>query len=57
MLIINMSIYFLDYGVGVLLCIWLLKCLVQVHDVTHHLSMERDWMTADVAEWLDRRFK
>jgi hypothetical protein len=31
--------------IGKLLCIWLLsKCLVVVHDVTHHLSVECDWI-------------
>ena len=28
------------HSIGKLFCIWLLKCLMIVHDIAHHLGME-----------------
>jgi hypothetical protein len=41
-LVFNMSIHFLDHSFGKLFCIWLLKCLMVVHDITHHLGMKHN---------------
>ena len=37
-----MAIYLLNYGLHEFLRIWLSERLIEIHDVTHHLSVERD---------------
>jgi hypothetical protein len=34
--VLYVAIHFFDNGIGELLCIWLLKGLMVVHDVTYH---------------------
>jgi hypothetical protein len=40
--VLYVAIHFFDNGVGKFLCIWLLKGLMVVHDVTHHFCMEHN---------------
>ncbi len=39
-LVVDMSVNLLDHSVGKLFCIWLLKGLMVIHDVTHHLGVK-----------------
>ncbi len=39
---IHMSVDFLDYNLHKFPCVWLSECLLKIHDVTHHLGVERD---------------
>ena len=42
MLVFHVTIYFLNYGIHEFLRIWLSEGLIEIHDVSNHLGMERN---------------
>ncbi len=40
MIVLHVAIHFFDNGFGKLMCIWLLKCLMVIHDAAHHFGMK-----------------
>ena len=41
-LVFNVAVDFLNYSSHEILCIWLSQRLIEIHDVTHHLGVERN---------------